>query len=105
MNSMPSDRSVLGDIPGDPGPLSDYNVRKDLWDDKKTEYDQEKEGGYFRHTFSRGPALNDTTVNRSDSRCLASFKNLDTENIGEWPPTVKLCGIIIIFLLIGFLDI
>ena len=34
---------------------------------------------------------------------LNDFKNLDTENIGEWPPTVKLCGIIIIFLLIGFL--
>ncbi len=83
MNSMPSDRSVLGDIPGDPGPLSDYNVRKDLWDDKKTEYDQEKEGGYFRHTFGRGPALNDTTVNRSDSRCLASFKNLDTDDDGN----------------------
>ena len=34
---------------------------------------------------------------------LNDFKNLDTENIGEWPPMVKLCGIIVIFLLVGFL--
>ena len=76
MNSIPSDKDVLGEIPDSPGPLSDYNVRKEIWDDKKNEYDEAKEGGYFRHTFGRGPAVNDTTVNRTDSKCLSSFKIL-----------------------------
>ena len=34
---------------------------------------------------------------------LNDFKNLDVENIGEWPKTVKLCGAILVFLIIGFL--
>ena len=88
MNSIPSDKDVLGEIPDSPGPLSDYNVKKEIWDDKKTEYDEAKEGGYFRHTFGRGPAVNDTTVNRTDSKCLSSFKNLDTDDKGD----VKIVG-------------
>ena len=35
MNSIPPDKDVLGEIPDSPGPLSDYNVRKEIWDDKK----------------------------------------------------------------------
>ncbi len=88
MNSIPSDKEVLGEIPDSPGPLSDYNVRKEIWDEKKNEYDEAKEGGYFRHTFGRGPAVNDTTVNRTDSKCLSSFKNLDTDDKGD----VKIVG-------------
>ena len=85
---LPPDKDVLGEIPDSPGPLSDYNVRKEIWDDKKNEYDEAKEGGYFRHTFGRGPAVNDTTVNRTDSKCLSSFKNLDTDDKGD----VKIVG-------------
>ena len=34
---------------------------------------------------------------------VSDFKNLDIENIGEWPPTVKVCGAILIFLMVGLL--
>ena len=34
---------------------------------------------------------------------LNDFKNLDVENIGEWPPTVKICGAILIFIMVGVL--
>ena len=34
---------------------------------------------------------------------LNDFKNLDIENIGEWPPTVKVCGAILVFLMVGLL--
>ncbi len=34
---------------------------------------------------------------------LNDFKNLDIENIGEWPIMVKICGAILVFVVIGFL--
>ena len=46
MNSIPKDKDVLGEAPDSPGPLSDYNVRKEIWDEKN-EYDDAKEGGYL----------------------------------------------------------
>ena len=88
MTSIPSDNDVLGEMPSEPGPLAAYNVRKEIWDDKKTEYDGAKENNYFRHTFGRGPAINDTVVNRDDSVCLMSFKNLDFNNDNE----IKIVG-------------
>ncbi len=88
MTSIPSDNEVLGEMPSDPGPLAAYNVRKEIWDDKKTEYDGAKENNYFRHTFGRGPAINDTVVNRDDSVCLMSFKNLDFNKDNE----IKIVG-------------
>ena len=83
MTSIPSDNEVLGEMPSEPGPLVHIYVRKEIWDDKKTEYDGAKENNYFRHTFGRGPAINDTVVNRDDSVCLMSFKNLDFNNDNE----------------------
>ncbi len=80
MSSMPSDNDVLGEMPAEPGPLAAYNVKKEIWDDKKTEYGESKEDNYFRHTFARGPAINDTPVKRTSSNCLMSFKNLDADD-------------------------
>ena len=38
------------------------------------------EGGYFRHTFDRGPARNDTVIApTAKSTCMKSFKNIDAE--------------------------
>tara|TARA_Y200000002_G_scaffold90309_1_gene72680 strand:- start:23583 stop:24476 length:894 start_codon:yes stop_codon:yes gene_type:complete len=79
MTSQPSDNAVLGDRPAEPGPAADWDVQKEIWDDKKTEYTSKKQDSYFRHTFARGPASNDTTVKRTSSKCLMSFKNLDTD--------------------------
>ena len=37
-----------------------------------------REGGYFRHTFDRGPARNDTVIApTAKSSCMKSFKNID----------------------------
>ncbi len=80
MNKMPEDDDVLGNAPTDPGPLSVYNLKVDIWQDTKTEYASKTEDTYFRHTFIRGPATNDTTIPRDSSRCLMSFKNLETDD-------------------------
>ena len=78
MTSIPSDNDVLGEMPSEPGPLAAYNVRKEIWDDKKTEYDGAKENNYFRHTFGRGPAINDTVVKRDDSAVSYTHLTLPT---------------------------
>ena len=83
MNTMPSDNDVLGDPPVEPGPLAVWNVRNEIWQDTKTEYASKSENGFFRHTFLRGPAPNDTEVARDSSQCLMSFKNLDTNDKGN----------------------
>ena len=79
MNSMPSDNDVLGDPPAEPGPLAVWNIKNEIWQDTKTEYTSKSENGFFRHTFIRGPAQNDTKVARDSSQCLMSFKNIDTD--------------------------
>ena len=73
MNKMPSDNDVLGDPPAGPGELAVWNVKNEIWQDTKTEYAGKSENGFFRHTFIRGPAQNDTEVKREDSQCLMSF--------------------------------
>ena len=83
MNKMPSDNDVLGDPPAEAGPLAVWNVKNEIWQDKKTEYAGKSENGFFRHTFIRGPAQNDTEVARDSSQCLMSFKNLDTNDEGN----------------------
>ena len=83
MNKMPSDNDVLGDPPAEPGALAVWNVKSEIWQDTKTEYAGKSENGFFRHTFIRGPAQNDTEVARDSSQCLMSFKNLDTNDEGN----------------------
>ena len=83
MNKMPSDNDVLGDPPAEAGPLAVWNVKNEIWQDTKTEYAGKSENGFFRHTFIRGPAQNDTEVARDSSQCLMSFKNLDTNDEGN----------------------
>ena len=79
MNSVPTDDKVLGSRPDEPGPAAVWDVKNEIWQDTKTEYTSKSENGFFRHTFIRGPAQNDTKVARDSSQCLMSFKNIDTD--------------------------
>ena len=79
MNSVPNDDEVLGPRPDGAGPAAVWDVKNEIWQDTKTEYTSKSENGFFRHTFIRGPAQNDTKVARDSSQCLMSFKNIDTD--------------------------
>ena len=79
MNSVPTDDKVLGIRPDEAGPAAVWDVKNEIWQDTKTEYTSKSENGFFRHTFIRGPAQNDTKVARDSSQCLMSFKNIDTD--------------------------
>ena len=79
MNSVPTDDEVLGTRPDGAGPAAVWDVKNEIWQDTKTEYTSKSENGFFRHTFIRGPAQNDTKVARDSSQCLMSFKNIDTD--------------------------
>ena len=83
MNSVPNDDEVLGPRPDGAGPAAVWDVKNEIWQDTKTEYTSKSENGFFRHTFIRGPAQNDTKVARDSSQCLMSFKNLDTNDEGN----------------------
>ena len=83
MNSVPNDDEVLGPRPDGAGPAAVWDVKNEIWQDTKTEYTSKSENGFFRHTFIRGPAQNDTEVARDSSQCLMSFKNLDTNDEGN----------------------
>ena len=78
-NSVPNDDEVLGPRPDGAGPAAVWDVKNEIWQDTKTEYTSKSENGFFRHTFIRGPAQNDTKVARDSSQCLMSFKNIDTD--------------------------
>ena len=88
MTSIPSDNDVLGEMPSEPGPLAAYNVRKEIWDDKKTEYELspiEQAGKFKDHGFKNlhivdlDGALTGETVNLDIIQDIVGKFNLKVE--------------------------
>lgn len=79
MTSVPSASESLGDRPTEAAAGAEYDAAVASYNTITAAYTI-REGGYFRHTFDRGPARNDTDIKSKDkSTCMKSFKNIDAE--------------------------
>ena len=59
--------------------VAEYGAKKDEYYIYTGFYEAGKDG-YYRHTFDRGPARNDTVITpTSKSACMKSFKNIDAK--------------------------
>ncbi|WP_440918797.1 hypothetical protein [Candidatus Pelagibacter sp.] len=84
----PTVLEVLGQPPTEAGANAVYQIKKDLYEDTQDGYQDQAEDSFYRLTFGRGPAANDTIVNIDDSQCLKSFRNLDFDENGD----IKIAG-------------
>tara|TARA_Y100000590_G_scaffold34096_1_gene37268 strand:+ start:2607 stop:3488 length:882 start_codon:yes stop_codon:yes gene_type:complete len=82
MTTVPPASESLGDRPDEAAAGAEYDAAVASYNTITAAYIP-GEGGYFRHTFDRGPARNDTDRGPNDkSTCMNSFKNIDAaENI------------------------
>ena len=78
MTSVPDAVDSLGPPPDDPTPAAaaEYQASLDQYASVTAAY-YRYSNNFFRHTFDRGPARNDTTIkSENKSACMKSFKNI-----------------------------
>lgn len=79
MTSVPAASESLGDRPTEAAAGAEYDAAVASYNTITAAYTKGA-GGYFRHTFDRGPARNDIDIESEDkSTCMKSFKNIDAE--------------------------
>ena len=75
MTSVPAASESLGDRPTEAAAGAEYDAAVASYNTITAAYTKGA-GGYFRHTFDRGPARNDIDIESEDkSTCMKSFKN------------------------------